>query len=97
MKLKIVRKKMDKDILHLTFYGGINVYSVPKLKDVLIKEFELCSEITMDLEMIDEADTAGFQLLLFLKREAKMAGKILMITGMSSRLRSIFTLYNETI
>jgi len=97
MKLKIVREKKDNNRLHLKLAGEMTVYSSARLKDVLLKELKSCSGITLDLAEVDEADTSGFQLLLFLKREAKILGKSFKITEVSSRLRNIFTLYKEMI
>ena len=97
MKLKIVRKKMENGVLFFTLTGEMTVYSAAKLKDILLKELKSCSGIIMDLAGVDEADTSGFQLLLFLKREAKLLGKSFRITEVSRRVRSIFTLYKEMI
>lgn len=97
MKLNITRKRTDNDVLSLKFSGEMTVYSAAKLKDILINELKSCSGIIMDLAEVDEADTAGFQLLLFLKREAGIMGKSFSITGLSGRFKSILTLYRETI
>lgn len=97
MKLKIVRKKMDKNMLHLIITGEMDVYSSVRLKEILTDELKSCSGITMDLAGVGGADTSGFQLLLFLKREAELQGKSLKVTDASSRLKSIFALYKETI
>ncbi len=97
MKLKIVRKKTENNSLHFILSGEMTVYSAGKLKDVLLNELKSCSGITIDLAEIDEADTSGFQLLLFLKREAANLGKSFRITEMSSRLRNIFNLYKEIV
>ena len=97
MKLKIVREKKDKDILHLALTGEITVYSVVKLKEIIINELKSCSGITMDLAEVGEADTSGFQLLLFLKREADLMGKSFRITETGLRFKSILALYNEMI
>ena len=97
MKLKIVRKKIDTDTMHLTLTGDVTVYSVVKLKEIIINELKSCSGITMDLAGIGEADTSGFQLFLFLKREAELAGKSFKITEAGPRLKTIFALYRETI
>jgi len=97
MKLKIVREKIENNVLHLVLTGEMTVYSVAKLKDILIKELKSCSGMTMDLSEVDEADTSGFQLLLFLKREAESLGKSFKISKVSPRLKSIFTLYKEAI
>ncbi|HOP62622.1 MAG TPA: STAS domain-containing protein [Spirochaetota bacterium] len=97
MKLRIVKKKNGDDTVLLTMIGELSVYTVSKLKDILLKELETFSGIVMNLEGIDEADTAGFQLLLFLKREANSAGKIFTINEKSTRINSLFSLYNEKI
>jgi len=97
MKLKILRKKTANDELHFTLTGEMTVYSAAGLKDVLIKELKSCRGIILNLAEINEADTSGFQLLLFLKREAGLMGKSFRIVEVSSRLKSIFTLYKETI
>lgn len=97
MKLKIVRKKTGSNALHFILSGEMTVYSTPKLKDFLLKELENCSGMSVDLAQIDEADTAGFQLILFLKREAVALGKSFNVTEVSSKLKSIFTLYKEMI
>ena len=97
MKLKIVREKIENNVLHLALYGEMTVYSAAKLKDILTKELKSCSGMTMDLAEVDEADTSGFQLLLFLKREAMLLGKTFRVIKLSPRLRSIFNLYKEII
>ena len=97
MKLKIVREKKDNDMLHLAITGEITVYSVVKLKEIIINELKSCSGITMDLAEVGEADTSGFQLLLFLKREADLTGKSFRITETGPRFKSIFALYKEMI
>ncbi len=97
MKLKIVRKRTEKNTLHLTLAGEMDIYSSARLKNILVDELNSCSGITMDLAGVAEADTSGFQLILFLKREAETLGKSLRITEASPRLKSIFALYKETI
>jgi len=97
MKLTLVRKKTENNSLHFKLTGEMTVYSTSKLKEVLFKELKSCSGISLDLAEVDEADTSGFQILLFLKREAALLGKSFKITGMSSRFRNIFTLYKENV
>lgn len=97
MKLKITRKKMDDSTLQYRLAGEMTVYSSVKLKDVLTADLKSCPGIALDLAEVDEADTAGFQLILFLRREAEALGKTFRITGASQRIRSIFTLYRESL
>ena len=97
MKLKVVRQRNDNDELFLTLTGEMTVYSVVKLKEIVNSEFQNCSGITMNIAGVGEADTSGFQLLLFLKREAKLRGKSFKITEVSPVIRSISDLYKEMI
>jgi anti-sigma B factor antagonist len=97
MRLKIIRKKTDNEDLHLKLTGEMTVYSAAKLKDILLNELKFCPGLTLDLADVDEADTAGFQLLLFLKREADLHDKSFRVTEMNSRLNKMFTFYKEKI
>jgi anti-anti-sigma factor len=97
MRLKIVRTKNENGSVHLELTGEMTVYSSVKLKDIMVKEIKESSGLTMDLSGVDEADTSGFQLLLFLRREAGLLGKSFGITETSRRLGDIFALYKETI
>ena len=97
MKIKIVKEKLVNNELHLTLEGEMTVYSVAKLKEILLKELKSHSGMVMNLAGVDEADTSGFQLLLFLRREAETMGKSFRIVKASHRIKSIFTLYKENI
>lgn len=97
MKLRILRKRTNDNGFHLTITGDMTVYSIVRLKEVLLKELESGSDITLNLADIHEADTSGFQLLVFLKKEASRLGKKFDITELSPRLESIFSLYREAI
>ena len=97
MRLRIVKKKGEDDTILLTIIGELTVYTVSKLKDILLKELSVFSGMVLNLDGIDEADTAGFQLILFLRREAHASGKSLVINQPSTRIRALFSLYNENI
>lgn len=97
MKLRILRKRTEDEGIHLTIAGDMTVYSVVRLKEVLMKELKSGSGITVDLSDVNDADTSGFQLLIFLRKEAYMLGKKFKITELSPRLESIFSLYREAI
>ncbi len=97
MKLRIIKKRGENNSVLLGMIGELTIYTVGKLKDVVLKELESFSGIVMNMNEISEADTAGFQLILFLKREAEVAGKTLEVVDASARLKSLFSLYNENI
>lgn len=97
MKLRILKKKGEDDTILLTMIGELTIYTVSKLKSILLDELNAFSGVVLNLSGIDDADTAGFQLILFMKREAESAGKPFVINDSSARVKSIFSLYNETI
>ena len=97
MKLKIIRKKIPDNIIHFEMSGNMTIYSIKKLKDILLKDLKSYAGIILNLSEINESDTSAFQLLLFLKREAEATGKKFIIEKPGSRIESIFTLYQETI
>jgi anti-anti-sigma factor len=97
MKLKIIRKHDEGNNLLLTLSGEMTVYTVARLKEILLGELKSAIEITLNLEDVHEADTSGFQLLVYLKNECRRRGKGFRISALSSRLESIFSLYKEAI
>lgn len=97
MRLRIKKRRTDSDEVVLAMTGELTIYTVSKLKGILLDELKAFSGIILNLSEIDDADTAGFQLLLFLEEEAKCAGKTLIIDGASERVKSIFSLYGEQI
>lgn len=97
MKLRILRKRAENDGLHLTLAGEMTVYSAVRLKEILFRELMSCSGITLNLAEVHDADTSGFQMLVFLRNEARRLGKHFKITELSGRLESIFNLYREAI
>lgn len=95
MKLRITRKHTDDGGLHLALAGEMTVYSAVKLKSILLKELISFPGITLNLSGVHDADTSGFQLLVFLRNEARRLGKKFKITEPGDRLESIFNLYRE--
>lgn len=97
MKLKISRKKNENNESLITLEGGMNIYNVKKLKELLYGELEASNGLLLNLASVEDTDTAAFQLLIFLKREALGFNKNFCVTDMSDKLKSIFTLYGENI
>ena len=97
MKLNIVRRKTDDNEVHFSMTGDMTIYSIKKLKDLMLGELKKNSGIILDLSGISQADTSAFQLLLFLKREAEATEKKFKIDKISTRLESVFELYKERV
>ncbi len=97
MKLQITRKRKDDKRVMLQIAGNMTIYSIKKLKEVLLKELKSSAGMMLDLSKVNEADSSAFQLLVFLKREAESTERSFSVSSMNSRLQAIFSLYNETI
>jgi ABC-type transporter Mla MlaB component len=63
----------------------------------MLGELKKSSGMILDLSGINEADTAAFQLILFLRREAEATERSFIIEKMSSRLEAVFDLYKERV
>jgi len=97
LKLQITRKRKDDKRVMLQIAGNMTIYSIKKLKEVLLKELKSSAGMMLDLSKVNEADSSAFQLLVFLKREAESTERSFSVSSMNSRLQAIFSLYNETI
>jgi ABC-type transporter Mla MlaB component len=97
VKLRIIKKRGDDNRILLTLIGEITIYSISRLKEILMKELSDFSGMVLNLAQVNEADTAAFQLLVFLKREAEITGKSFMIDEPGGRLKAVFDLYKEKI
>lgn len=66
--MAIARKK-NRDSSVVAFDGELTIYTVTQIKDDFFSgKDELTGKILFDLHAITEIDTAGVQLLLFLKK-----------------------------
>lgn len=64
-------------IIHATAAGEMTIYTAADLKQPLLALLTHDAEIELDLAEVSEIDTAGVQLLLLAKREARRLGKSL--------------------
>ncbi len=58
----------------------LTIYTVLELKDTLRESFAATEELELDLSRVGEIDAAGLQLLVLIKREAAVLGKVLRIS-----------------
>lgn len=75
-------QRQGRGTLHVA--GELTVYTAVEAKDELLRALESCQELDVDLSEVAELDTAGFQLLLLLKREALRADKKLHLSSHSA-------------
>ena len=71
MELDITAER-DEGVCSLTLSGEVDVYTAPKLKEVLVEEIESgCSRIVVDLDGVGFIDSSGLGVLVGGLRRAK--------------------------
>jgi len=63
--------------------GELTIYTALELKDTLLDGLAASEELELDLSGVGEFDAAGLQLLVMVKQQATVLGKILRFTGHS--------------
>jgi len=61
----------------------LTIYTAMELKDKLLTGLLTTEELELDLSEVGEIDAAGLQLLVMIKKEAAVLGKVLRFTGHS--------------
>lgn len=74
--------------------GDMTIYTALELKDLLLAALAQCESVEIDLAGVGEIDSAGLQLLLMTKTEAKAQGKTLNLSGHSPAVLEILELCN---
>lgn len=83
--------KSVKDQSILVFDGEVTIYTVAQLKEELfVEQKNLSSQVALDLQAVTEIDTAGVQLLLFLKKAMASASKKVAIIKTNELVDSVF-------
>jgi anti-sigma B factor antagonist len=67
----------------LRIEGDMTIYRAVELKQTLVDALHSQRQLEIDLSGVTEMDSAGFQLLLLVKREAQDAGKSVRFVGHS--------------
>ncbi|HRO37847.1 STAS domain-containing protein [Thauera sp.] len=81
----------------LAFTEDMTIYHAAAQKQRLIDALEGCERLEIDLSCVNEIDTAGFQLLVLIKREARRLGKDAQIVAHSEAVRDILDFYNMAV
>jgi anti-anti-sigma factor len=81
-------------LFSLKIEGEMTISTAMELKKGLLDNLEECSELEIDLSRVNEFDTAGFQLLFLIKREANMSNKAFRIVSHSQGTELVLELYN---
>ena len=67
----------------ITIAGELTIYTALELKDKLLVGLSTNEELELDLSGVGEIDAAGLQLLVMIKQQASVLGKVLSFTGHS--------------
>ncbi len=63
--------------------GELTIYTALELKDTLLTGLSTTDDLELDLSAVGEIDAAGLQLLVMIKQEATLLGKVIRFTGHS--------------
>lgn len=77
----------------ISLSGSMTIYEAAAHKQELLAALAAAQALELDLGAVDEADTAGLQLLLLLRREAARGGKPLRVVGLSPALVEVLDSY----
>lgn len=78
----------------LTLVDDMTIYNAAQQKNVLLDALRSCTTLELDLAAVGEMDTAGFQLLVLIKREAGRAGKQAHIVAHSQAVHDVVDFFN---
>jgi anti-anti-sigma factor len=95
LKIRIDEKSHGN--IHLDFDGEMTIYSVDKIKNVILDKMADAESIEADLSEVSRIDTSVFQLFLKAQIEAEEMDKSFKIVNPSRETRRIFNLYGETL
>ena len=79
-------------VCHAQVTGEMTIYHAAEMKGELLPHLDGCNEMEINLSGVSEIDTAGFQLLLLVKREANRANKLLRFVAHSQATLEVLEL-----
>jgi anti-anti-sigma factor len=85
--------RMDASILRVNLEEDFTIYQVEELTKELVKSFLTAEEVHIDLTQTDKIDTAGFQLIVSLKKSCAELGKKFEAVGISDSVENFINLY----
>ncbi|AUL99019.1 anti-sigma factor antagonist [Zoogloeaceae bacteirum Par-f-2] len=81
-------------VRRLAIVEDMTIYNAVAQKKTLVDALTDCDRLELDLSAVAEIDTAGFQLLVLIKREAARLGKQAHIVAHSQAVSQIVDFYN---
>ncbi len=83
----------EKTVIEYT--GDFSIYSVEEASEVFLEQLEDECTIEFDLSKVSRFDTAGFQLLLYMRFEAERYNGSIDVIHASEKVNAICSLYRE--
>ena len=83
---------VNKNTIYLE--GEITIYQVAELKQQIFAVINDTQELEINLAQVTEIDSAGIQLLMFIKKQRLIFGKPLALTEHSKVVLDLFELMN---
>jgi len=77
---------------HWLIEGEMTIYNAMELKGALLAPFDQCADLEIDLAGVTEIDSAGMQLLILAKNEARARGKNVLLSGHSPAVLEVLDL-----
>lgn len=74
--------------------SDLTIYQAAEHKEVLLQALADAEHLELDLSAVGDIDTAGLQLLILLKREARARGRQVTITNHSTAVRQVIDFCN---
>lgn len=85
---------LKEDILHVTLMEELTIYQVEELHEQLkVSLSSLFKTLHIDLSNVDKIDTAGFQLLVSLKKNCEVLNASFEIGGMTTPVQNFMLLF----
>jgi anti-sigma B factor antagonist len=79
---------------HLILDGAMTIYNAADIKSRLLDALGAAPTLELDLSHVTEVDTAGFQLLVMIKRESQRTDRTLRIVAHSPAVQEVIDFFN---
>ena len=86
--------KLDAGLCRMKVDGALTIYEAARDKQILVEALRHAAEIEIDLQAVDQLDSAGLQLLVMAKREAQRSGKQLRLVAHSAATLDVLDSFN---
>ncbi len=92
--MALEQQEIRQGVVRLQMQGAMTVYDAVALKEGLLLAVRNHQRTELDLSQVDDLDTAGIQLLMMIKQEARRLGHDLHIVAHSNIVVQLFEFLN---